>query len=120
MTPEHSHHGSVETVLEESYGRSVVTQSDPIEEYEYGFDDAFVRWSPWGDRPRSDEVWKVTNIIFKHKTTWLRDRDNPTTREDHRVYVLLNKETFDELHVPESDILSGEWRHIGEVDGIER
>jgi len=112
--------GPATTEIDGGVGRTVWHESDDLDEYEYGLGDAFVRWYPWGDERADDDLWKVTNIEWQFQTSWITDRDNPTTREDHRVYVLTSRETLDEKRVTESELKRGDWRPAEEVDDAER
>lgn len=116
MTIENS---TVETEIDNGIGRTIAKEPNSLDEYEYNLGDAFVRWAPWGDERAGDDIWKVTNISWQFETTWITDRDNPTTFADHRIYHLMSKETMDEVEVPESELRRGGWRLADEVDDVE-
>lgn len=104
------------TEIEDGVGRTVWPDAHSLDEYEFDLGDKFVRWHPWGDERADDDVYAVTNIEWQFLTTWIIDRDNPTTTEDHRVYVLTSRETFDEHRVPENELKRGEWKPLKEAE----
>lgn len=111
--------GAITNEINDGGGRQIAAKPAPLEEFEYGFDDAFVRWHPWGDERAGEDVWAVTNISWEFKRTWITKRDDVPTLADHRVYTLLSRETFDEVSVSEEELQRGEWKHVDEVDDVE-
>ena len=100
----------INTEIDDGLGTTVWGEPDTLDEYEYDIGDRFVRWHPWGNERADEDVWAVVNVSWQFKTTWITDRDNPTTKEDHRIYELLSKETFDRHRVPETELKRGDWR----------
>jgi len=92
--------------------KGVSTDSDPddLDDYEFELGASFVRWVPWGDEREDDDVWQVTNRYWQEKVSWVPDRDNVPTRDAHRVYELLSRETFDTVMVSEEDLTRGDWQ----------
>lgn len=107
---------SVTTEINDGVGTTIWAEADDLDDYEFELGDAFVRWAPWGDERKDGDLWKVTDIEWQYKTTWITDRDNPTTRRDHRVYVLTSRETFDETRQTEEELIMGDWRPKEELD----
>ena len=102
-------------------GISIVEEADDLEDFEFGEGDRFVRWHPWGDQRADNDEWAVVERSFQFRVSWIRDRDDIPTRESHRTYKLLSRETFNEVYLSERDLKRGDWRHIEEIEeGAER
>lgn len=108
-----------ETEIENGVGRTLWPEADNLDEYEFDLGDRFVRWHPWGNERADEDVWTVVNLSWTFRTSWITDRDNPSTKSDHRQYHLRSKETMDEQTVAESDLTFGDWRPLDEVEGVE-
>lgn len=110
------HRVEVEFDEDDSYGGRIQKDPDPLEAFEFDLGDAFVQWDAWGDCRADDDLWKVVNVRFQYRVTWLFDRDMAPTVEDHRRYVLLSRETFDEREVSERELMRGDWKRVEEAE----
>jgi len=101
---------------ESGVGYSTVEDADNLSKFEFEDGEKFVRWHPWGNERADDDVWAVTSRSWQYTVSWIRDRDNVPTLEDHRQYTLLSRETFDEVEVSEAELKRGDWMPLSEVE----
>lgn len=120
--PERAAFGSdrVRTEISGNIGECTRLDADPLDEFEFGPGDRFVRWHPWGNERADEDVWSVTSTSWKFRVTWIRDRDDFPTQHDHRQYTLLSKETFESVQVTEEELLRGDWNHASNVEGVDQ
>lgn len=106
----------VDVEYQDGVGYTTHMVADDLRDYEFDGDTEFVRWHPWGDERAGDDVWHVKERSWKYTVSWIRDRDDPPLREDHRIYTLMNRETWDEIDVSERELQRGEWKPLAEVE----
>lgn len=97
-------------------GYSTVEDAQSLSAFDFDDGERFIRWHPWGDERADEDVWAVTSRSWQYTVSWVRDRDNVPTLEEHRRYTMLSRETFDELEVSEADLKRGDWRQQSEVE----
>jgi len=110
----------IRTEITGNIGVCTRLDADPLDEFEFGPGDQFVRWHPWGDERADEDVWAVTSVSWTFRVTWIQERDDFPTHRDHRQYTLQSKETFDRLEVTEEDLLRGDWKQISDVEGADQ
>ena len=106
----------IEVEQKDNHMTQTAKDADPLEEFAIQPGEKVVRWDPWGDCRSDDDVWVVQNVRWQYRVTKLWERDGVPTKEDHRRYVLLSRETWDEAEVAEEDLLRGDWRRLSEVE----
>lgn len=100
-------------------GYSLVEDGDDLEDFEFDEGDRFVRWYPWGNERADDDEWAVVERSFQYRVSWIRDRDDIPTRESHRTYKLLSRNTFNEVYLSERDLKRGDWVPVEETEDDE-
>jgi hypothetical protein len=98
-------------------GYATADEADDLEEFAFDRGDRFVMWhARRGERADGDE-WAVVERSFQYTVSWVRERDDVPTRESHRVYKLLSRNTFNEVYLSERDLKrSGQWKHAEEIE----
>ncbi len=97
--------------LNEGIGHSTIEEGQDLDAFEFDGDDRFVR----ADTDDGD-VWAVMSRSFKYTVSWVRERDNVPTAEEHRRYKLISRETFDEVEVSETELKRGYWERVDDAD----
>lgn len=98
-------------------GYATADEADDLEDFAFDRGDRFVMWHAWGDERADDDEWAVVELSFQYTVSWVRDRDDVPTRESHRVYKLLSRNTFNEIYLSERDLKrSGQWKAVEEIE----
>ena len=101
--------------LNEPIKSSIVNEGDDLSDFVFDDDDKFIRRSQ-EDQDTDPAEWAVVDRRFKYRVYWMPGNDYPPTRENHRVYTLLNFETTDEIVVSERELKTGDWEHIDDTE----
>lgn len=98
-------------------GYATAEEADDLEDFAFDHGDRFVMWHAWGDERADDDEWVITERTFQYTVSWVRERDDIPTRESHRVYELLSRNTFNEIHLSERELKrSGQWKAVEEIE----
>lgn len=94
---------------ERGIGTCIIEDADDLDAFTFESGKEVRRLTPPTDQ---DEIWIVGSRSWVYRVTWVRDRDDPPTRADHRRYSLIEKESWEEREVSEAELLYGAWERV--------
>ncbi|WP_248911056.1 hypothetical protein [Halocatena marina] len=99
---------TVEIENRRGIGACIIEDADDLEQFTFEPGEEIRRLTPPTD---SDEIWLVGSRSWAYRVSWIRGRDDPPTRADHRRYSMIEKESWEEREVSEAELLYGAWDH---------